>query len=347
MNNPLSFACELIEAIPEAASLYLANSDLLIPNKRWTRGVGPTSRLRDLEMLDLAVEELRVRMRAMEEDPSLGEWTVPLDDQRIKSLVFAKVPDQPNMFFFLLRDETEARRLEQLRKDFIANVSHELRTPLTAVRGYVETLLDPNFLTIERVREFLPIIFEHTERLHNLVLDLLSLSRLEDPKTHIEVGPMSLADEIQEAVAATMPLARMKSLHIEVDTPPDSWLVRANSEHLQRILVNLLDNAIKYSKREGRVRIWSEIRDGFAWTHVRDEGQGIAAEDQQRIFERFYRTKGALGGRVRGSGLGLAIVKHIVQQLEGEIHVSSAVGEGSDFFFGLPMALTGDPPGLG
>ncbi len=113
-----------------------------------------------------------------------------------------------------LKDETEVRRVEQMRKDFIANVSHELRTPLTAVKGYIETLLDPQFLTIERVRQFLPIIFEHTERLHNLMLDLLSFSRLESPNTHIELSPINLSEHLHDAIEAVTPLAGMKNVEL-------------------------------------------------------------------------------------------------------------------------------------
>lgn len=335
MINPLSFACELIEAMPETASLYLSNSDLLIPNRRWRSHIGETSRLRDLQDLPLDTVELRQRMLAMTGANGENAIIVPLDAQSVRSLHVSKVPDHTDLYFLLIRDETELRRVDQMRKDFIANVSHELRTPLTAVRGYIETLMDPEFQTIERVREFLPVIFEHTERLHNLTLDLLSFSRLESPDTHIDLQPLVLREEIEDALDATAPVARLKGLRIEAALPDESLRVRANSEHLQRVLVNLLDNAVKYSGHGQSIRIWTEIRGDVVWTHVSDQGPGIPAEELPRVFERFYRTKGALSGRVRGSGLGLAISKHIVQQLGGEIGVSSAVGEGSDFYFSL------------
>src|SRR5690606_3607975 len=142
-------------------------------------------------------------------------------DPSIRRLLFVPSAGHPGVFVMYLRDETEVRRVEQMRKDFIANVSHELRTPLTAVKGYIETLLDPQFLTMERVRQFLPVIFEHTERLHNLMLDLLSLSRLESPNTHIELSPVSLGDQLHDSIEAVMPLARMKNVVIDYKAPAD------------------------------------------------------------------------------------------------------------------------------
>ncbi|MBX7245705.1 MAG: HAMP domain-containing histidine kinase [Candidatus Sumerlaeaceae bacterium] len=336
--NPISFACEMIEAIPESTALYLWNSDLLIPNRFWKERIGEMSRLSDISRLNVDVSALARTMMSLAPDSDIRFADIPLDLQNYRHLQVSQVPEHPDLYFFLLRDETEVRRVEQMRKDFIANVSHELRTPLTAVRGYVETLMDPKFLTIERVREFLPVIFEHTERLHNLMLDLLSLSRLENPNTVIELTPISLLEELEDAVEATAPLARMKNLTVEIRPPAEDLRVLANSEHLERVLVNLLDNAIKYSTPNAPIIISTEIEGDCIWTHVSDQGPGIAPEELPRVFERFYRTKGALSGRVQGSGLGLAISKHIIQQLGGEIRVSSTLGQGSDFFFSLRLA---------
>lgn len=335
LSSPVSFACELLEALPEPICLFLEMSDLVVPNRAWRGLLGEASRFSQLEAL-VPGQPLREKVLALRGGESVR---VPLDEGGMRHLNATAVKGHEGLFLLALRDDTEVRRVEQMRKDFIANVSHELRTPLTAVRGYIETLLDPQFMTLEHVQQFLPIIFEHTERLHNLMLDLLSLSRLESPDTHIELQPLSLAEELHDAVGATSPLAKMKQIELEVHAPADTVRVLANPEHLERVLVNLLDNAIKYSSPAGRVRIWVEEREGCAWTHVRDEGAGIAPEELPRVFERFYRTKGALGGKARGSGLGLAIVKHIVQQLGGEIGVNSTLGEGSDFFFSLRLAL--------
>lgn len=346
MDSALSFAIDMADALPECVAIYLASTDLLIPNTKWRRDVGEFSRLAELSALAVDVADLARRLQSDSETTADFDCSVAADNLGKRTLHVSVVQGQPGVFCFYMRDDAALQRVEQMRKDFIANVSHELRTPLTAVRGYVETLLEPRFLTMERVREFLPIIFEHTERLHNLMLDLLSLSRLESPNTHIELTPQPLGEELQAAIEATAPLARMKNITVKFRTPDETVRVLANSEHMERILVNLLDNAIKYSQQDGLVSVWVEdARDGFIWTHVQDEGAGINAEEQHRVFERFYRTKGALSGRERGSGLGLAIVKHIVQQLGGEIGVSSTLGQGSDFYFSLQLAGENPSPG--
>jgi two-component system phosphate regulon sensor histidine kinase PhoR len=318
-------ALAFIEAIPDPALLLDQDGEDVAANARWREAQSS---------LNGEVSLLRSHVRAC---VSREAFTIPLDESGARQLVVSAVADKTTHYLAVLRDESEIRRVEQMRKDFIANVSHELRTPLTAVRGYVETLMDPQFLTPDRVREFLPIIFEHTERLHNLMLDLLSLSRLESPGTKIDLTPVPLYDELRSAVDAVTPLAKLRKVQIELREPDDSILAQANAEHLERVLVNLLDNAVKYGRSEGRIEVWTELHDGHVWTHVRDEGLGIAPDEVPRIFERFYRSREALAGGRRGSGLGLAIVKHIIQQLGGEVGVASEVGKGSDFYFSLQL----------
>jgi len=333
-DSALSLGRGIVDALPDCACIYLVHRDLLIPNRRWKTELGDMHRLDDLARLQVNVGDIRQQIENTAVPGTALEVTSP-DLQSVYKLLVCEVPGQPDVWMLFLRDETELRRVEQLRKDFIANVSHELRTPLTAVKGYLETLLEPRFFTMERVREFLPVIFENTERLHNLMLDLLSLSRLESPDTHIELKPLRLSEHLEDAVEATAPLARMKNLDVEIVSPPQDVQVMANPEHLERILVNLLDNAIKYSSPGGKISVWTGVSGSTVWTHVQDQGPGIAQEELPRVFERFYRTRGALSGKARGSGLGLAIVKHIVQQLGGEIRVASELGKGSDFYFSL------------
>lgn len=338
MDSALSFASDMIHAIPECVCLYLVSPDIVIPNTRWKREVGEVYRLGDLTKLGFHLDDIPQEIAQASKSGRTVELPISGEEFGIRRLQFVPIPGHDGVFVMYLKDETEVRRVEQMRKDFIANVSHELRTPLTAVKGYIETLLDPQFLTMERVRQFLPVIFEHTERLHNMMLDLLSLSRLENPNTHIELSPINLAEHLHDSIEAVSPLARMKNVEIEFTAPDDDCMVLANGEHMERILVNLLDNAIKYSDRNAGVKIWTERKGDYVWTHVKDEGPGIAAEEVGRVFERFYRTRSALSGRARGSGLGLAIVKHIVQQLGGDVRVSSQPGEGSHFYFSLKVA---------
>lgn len=339
--SALSFATDVIQAVPEPVSLYLSGSDIIIPNAYWKQAVGDMNRLADLAGIGFSPAILADRIAALRGKSDSVQINPVETESSDRTLLVTPVPGSLDVFVLALRDQTEIRRVEQMRKDFIANVSHELRTPLTAVKGYIETLLDPQFLTVDRVKQFLPIIFEHTERLHNLMLDLLSLSRLENPNTYIELSPLDLTEQIRDSIEAVHPLARMKNVELNFEPAPDSALVLANSEHMERILVNLLDNAIKYSDRDGQVKVWTARKGDAMWTHVKDEGPGIAPEELGRVFERFYRTRSALSGRTRGSGLGLAIVKHIIQQLGGDIRVSSQPGAGSHFYFSLGVVSDG------
>jgi two-component system phosphate regulon sensor histidine kinase PhoR len=339
MDNALSFATDVIQAIPEPVCLYLAGPDILIANDHWKENVGEFYRLADLGSAGFNPETLEDRLAEARE---VGAQVIVNPDthdcNNDRTLLLRAMAGNTDIFVMTLRDQSEIRRVEQMRKDFIANVSHELRTPLTAVKGYIETLLDPQFLTMERVKQFLPVIFEHTERLHNLMLDLLSLSRLENPSTHIELSPIRLSEHVRDSIEAVTPLARMKNVDLEFEPLDDETMVLANGEHMERILVNLLDNAIKYSDRNGQVSVWTERKGDYMWTHVKDDGPGIAPEELGRVFERFYRTRSALSGRARGSGLGLAIVKHIIHQLGGDIRVDSRPGQGSHFYFSLKLA---------
>lgn len=338
MDSAVSFAIDTIHALPECVCLYLSSPDIVIPNGHWKQELGEIYRLSDIANLGFETHDLAARLESAGKNGESMELVSSRPDTGSQRLLISPLRTDPGIFVIYLRDETEVKRVEQMRKDFIANVSHELRTPLTAVKGYIETLLDPQFLTMERVTQFLPVIFEHTERLHNLMLDLLSLSRLESPNTKIELSPLNLGEQLQEAIDAVAPLARMKNVAVVLNPVDDTINVLANTEHMERILVNLLDNAIKYSDPNATVTVWAERKGDYIWTHVKDEGQGIAPGELGRVFERFYRTRSALSGRARGSGLGLAIVKHIVQQLGGEIRVSSNPGVGSNFYFSLQIA---------
>ncbi len=331
---------QLLDSLPEEACLYLWQTNRLYPNKCWREAHGETRHLNELSRLGIDPQIVREHLE-QSSTKSASTIALALDKSGARRLVLAPIVDSEGDVLLIVRDDAEVRRSEELRRDFIANVSHELRTPLTAVRGYIETLLDPRFLTLKRVKAFLPIIFEHTERLHNLMLDLLSLSRLENPNTQIEIFPVCLAEEVENAVEATRPLAEMKNITMRLRKPARRIHVLANPEHLERIMVNLLDNAIKYSPAGATVSVWCEKHGSFIWTHIKDRGPGIPEDELPRVFERFYRTKGAVGGKERGSGLGLAIVKHIVQQLGGEIRVASQVGKGSDFSFSLRLADAG------
>jgi two-component system phosphate regulon sensor histidine kinase PhoR len=239
----------------------------------------------------------------------------------------------------VLNDITRLRGLERVRKDFVANVSHELRTPITAIKGFVETLLEGGLDDPEETRHFLTIVHRHAERLQNLVEDLLSLARLEEaPEQGLEFGPIDLTQVVREAVECCAAAAGSKDIRIQVQMP-ESAECEGNAPLLEQAVVNLLDNAIKYSEMGGVVRVFvKEAGEGYS-IEVQDFGCGIGAEHLPRIFERFYRVDAARSKKMGGTGLGLAIVKHIVQLHQGSVEVESRLGRGSTFTLRVPFHL--------
>jgi two-component system phosphate regulon sensor histidine kinase PhoR len=238
----------------------------------------------------------------------------------------------------VFHDVTELRRLERMRQDFVANVSHELKTPLASIKAYTETLLDWALHDESVNIRFLRRIEEQADRLNQLILDLLSLSRLESGQEVYQHGPLALAAVLGSCVESHRGRAEAKGLVLELDFSPldDETLVRADEEAVRQILDNLIDNAIKYTPEGGAVQV--VCRDGVAGitVEVADTGIGIPRDDLPRVFERFYRVDKARSRELGGTGLGLAIVKHLVQSIGGQITVASRVGAGTQFAVTLP-----------
>jgi two-component system phosphate regulon sensor histidine kinase PhoR len=238
----------------------------------------------------------------------------------------------------VLYDLSELRRLERVRRDFVANVSHEFKTPLTAIQGFAETLLGGALEDAANSRRFLEIIREHAARLGRLTDDLLKLSRIEAGKLEIELRPVALAEVIASCVDTTRLKADAKQLALEVDCPENLPAVRGDSGLLREILQNLLDNAVQYTPPGGRITVRARaVADGReVEVAVEDTGIGILSAEQERIFERFYRVDAARSREAGGTGLGLSIARHLVEAHGGRIGVESEVGKGSRFFFTLP-----------
>lgn len=240
----------------------------------------------------------------------------------------------------IFHDITELRRLERVRKDFVANVSHELRTPLTSVKGFVETLLDGAIDDPAVSHRFLEIIRQQTDQLVALVNDLLDLSRVESPDIPLRYQPVDLNTLIKEVHETLGPRARDQSLRFEMDLDPALPLLRGDEDLLRRLLLNLADNAIKYTPAGGRVTIRTrQLPSGQLELAVADTGVGIPKRDLPRIFERFYRVDKARSRELGGTGLGLSIVKHIVERHGATITVDSEVGEGTTFTVHFPASL--------
>jgi two-component system phosphate regulon sensor histidine kinase PhoR len=239
----------------------------------------------------------------------------------------------------VLHDITELRRLEQVRTEFIANVSHEIRTPLTAIHGYLETLLDGALEEPENARKFLEIVFRHTERLGRLTDDLTDLSNIELGRISLRLEPTAVADVAESVLAIIAPRAATGQVTVEARLPAGLPAVVADRDRLAQILINLVDNAVKYTPKGGRVWLEGRVREpGVVEVAVCDSGAGIPKADLPRLTERFYRVDKARSRELGGTGLGLAIVKHLVLAHGGELTIDSELWKGTIVRFTLPAA---------
>jgi two-component system phosphate regulon sensor histidine kinase PhoR len=236
----------------------------------------------------------------------------------------------------VFHDVSEIRRLEDIRRDFVANVSHELRTPLTAIRGFAETLRGSE-LPVEQSRQYLDVILRHADRLAALIEDLLELSRIEGGTRELALEPIDSAALARGLLQDLKPRLDARRLQAECRAGP-APLAFADRRALEQVLLNLLDNAIKYSEPGGRIELSISGSTAGVRIDVSDTGIGIPEADRARIFERFYRVDKARARDLGGTGLGLAIVKHLVQAQDGEVFVSSREGHGSTFTVRLPAA---------
>jgi two-component system phosphate regulon sensor histidine kinase PhoR len=235
----------------------------------------------------------------------------------------------------VVHDITEIRRLETVRSDFVANVSHELKTPLTSIKGFVETLLEGALDDKENNRNFLKIIHDHAERLNSLVDDLLSLSHLESKEITLNKKSFNLRLQLEEVISGFK--SQLKKMNIDIKNElPASISINADKDRIEQVLTNLIDNAIKFNKENGSIRIYAQEVNGKIKVFVEDLGIGIHEKDIPRIFERFYRVDKARSRELGGTGLGLSIVKHIVELHGGSVGVESTEGLGSKFWFILP-----------
>jgi len=238
----------------------------------------------------------------------------------------------------LFHDITELKKIDQIRRDFVANVSHELRTPLSILRGYIETLLDSPETSCEELSRILKVMERHSKRLDLLVEDLLTLAQLESADPNLQFRNVDLSRFFGEVVHDWEKKLAIKQLNLIVDLPPDLPAIHADRARLQEALYNLLDNAVKYSREHGQIRLNARRRDGQIELSVSDNGIGIGREDLPRIFERFYRAdKARSPDKVRGTGLGLAIVKHIAQLHGGRVEAESEMGRGTTIRIMLPL----------
>ena len=277
-----------------------------------------------------------------EKNERLDEINLPLEQE--KTLLTHWVPllegGTIQGVVAVFHDISDLKRLERIRKDFVANVSHELRTPVTVIKGYAEALItDMQQTSPEQLSRFLEIIYNHSERLAHLIGDLLTLSELESGGTSLELTPISIDGATKHAVALLEQKARDKGITIDWSSVKDAPQVLADRGRLEQVLVNLLDNAIKYIPEKGTITVSATDTGSMVKVAVNDTGVGIPPKDLPRLFERFYRVDTARSREQGGTGLGLSIVKHIVQIHGGTISVESSHGKGSTFSFTLKKAI--------
>jgi len=236
----------------------------------------------------------------------------------------------------VFHDISDIRRLENIRKDFVANVSHELRTPVTIIKGYAETLYAMMSEGKDNHKEqglrFLSIIGAHAERLGALVADLLTLSQLESGKLELQTGSVDLHKLAEHVLALLEQKSQEKEITIDLAGLRAAPPVFADRSRMEQVLWNLLDNAIKYTPAGGTVQLTATLEEDQVKVGVHDSGIGIPDKDLSRIFERFYRVDSARSREEGGTGLGLSIVKHLVQMQGGAVSVESS-GAGSSFYF--------------
>jgi len=237
----------------------------------------------------------------------------------------------------VLHDITELRKLERVRRDFVANVSHEFRTPLTAIQGFAETLLAGAMDDPQNRERFLGIIVEHSRRLARLTEDLLKLSKMDADRLELEIRRVSVSQLVESCIETARHRATEKEIAISVQPFNGVPDIAGDRRRLAEVLQNLLDNALQYTLSRGEIVVSAEPRDGDVVFTVADTGIGIPKADQSRIFERFYRVDAARSRELGGTGLGLSIAKHIVEVHGGRIWVDSEVGRGSKFHFSVPI----------
>lgn len=237
----------------------------------------------------------------------------------------------------LLEDITELRNLEQMRTDFAANVTHELKTPLTSIKGFVETLQAGAIEDPEMAKRFLDIISMEADRLTRLINDVLSLSSMENGRVRVTTERLNLGKHAQDVCMMLENSAKQKNISLVLDVQDDTF-VNANQDHIKQLLINLIDNAIKYTLNDGRVSVRVVHEGENVVLRVKDTGIGIAQEHIPRLFERFYRVDKGRSRNMGGTGLGLAIVKHIVMDMNGQIDVQSELNVGTEFTVTLPYA---------
>jgi two-component system phosphate regulon sensor histidine kinase PhoR len=335
----------ILGAMVEGVVVISATGDVILMNRRAEEifALAPDTDYHGRRLIetcrDPELQELLRETVATGVQVSLREITLAGEAKRHLAVSVAPFADRMG-FVLVFHDITDIRRLETMRRDFVANVSHELRTPLTAIRGYAETLLSGALEDPVRARTFLGVIDRHSERLSRLIDDLLTLSDLELGKSPLKKEAVLLGALVDETLEVLGEKARRGNVTLVKQLPPGLPLLTGDGDRLQQVLINLADNAVKYTPPGGRVTIGARLLTphdpAIVEVSVADTGLGIPADEIPRLTERFYRVDKARSRELGGTGLGLAIVKHIVQAHGGRLSITSTVNVGTCVTFTIP-----------
>jgi PAS domain S-box-containing protein len=336
----------ILDAMVEGVVAVNGREEIMLMNERALSILGLRARglgkpllevIRNADLHDV----VRATRAIGDESPAPHEFRVPGRREhviRVNAVPLALGGDERGVVM-VLHDVSELRRLEQVRTEFVANVSHELRTPLTAIQGYIETLLGGGLDDPKNAHRFLGIVVRHTERLGRLLNDLTDLSNIELGKVSLHLAPTPLATVVDSVIAIIQPRADAAGTVVESAVADGLPSVLADHDRLEQVLINLVDNAVKFSRPGGRVTVGAAaLEDGMVEVSVLDSGVGIPAADLPRITERFYRVDKARSRALGGTGLGLAIVKHLVIAHGGELGIDSELDRGTRVRFTLRTA---------
>ena len=326
-------AFEITYANPMAISM------LSLPNAYVGKALIEINRIPELQTLLQVAEQTETAAFA---EIRLGNLTEPEAEVTVVPVATGEE------YVIVIHDVSKERQLERIRADFVANVSHELRTPLTTIRGYAETLLSEDATRTKAQEQFVVKILNHTSRLSRLVSELLELSRLESGDVELKRTPCHLNIFYEPILDVFEPILEEAELVLKWEIPESLPKVSVDQQLFMQVLVNLIDNAIKYTPDSGTITVSVEIRTSEAFEGsnitaeeiivcIQDTGIGIPMESQPRVFERFYRVDKGRAREMGGTGLGLAIAKHIVLCHNGEIWLESSLGEGSVFYVAIPL----------
>jgi two-component system phosphate regulon sensor histidine kinase PhoR len=333
----------ILEGMIEGVLVTDANGKILLANPSLYRMLPLEGRAEGKTLLEcIRNKDIHETLeRALEtHSPQENEVTLQVDTEEKNLMVYATpIVESKELTgaIYVFFDVTNIRKLENSRKEFVANVSHELKTPLTNIRGYAETLRTGALKDPEVAERFVQKIENNSVQLHNLIEDLLRLAEIESGRVEKNPIAVSLPTTVAELKNEFADLIQKKNLSFEINVP-HNLIVRAEPSALKQILSNLLNNAIKYTSEGGKIFVSAETNNDFCKVMVTDTGIGIPETDLPHVFERFYRVDKARSREVGGTGLGLAIVKHLVQTQGGEVGVSSQYGKGSQFYFTLPLS---------